>query len=516
MRRKTDRPAQPSGETFQIGVEDSGVAGKSLALRVEPAPPPAPIHAEAEVLFDKGDFRRAYATLTGVESLPGHLASDEHFKAACLFWMGRLSEAETLCAALLEKAHTDHVAAILRQIPDLRRAQAGYADERERRALPTIHRHETETPDDRQVLRGSYRCYHCGEQFNFHSAASIVSPLPFLNPILCPHCFGRNEVFCRSLGCPHCHGRLNVNARWEGLQLICPWCRERFDRPDEEDILILHDRDQPFSFPGRSADPALSTVDQEAALSPMQFNSIREVEAQLLNGKLPPWTACYRGPYDIERPLTQVASDYFCLRRHFDPRGAYAMLAGNLAWITAPMLGAMLLGIDALMLQPSARVSDAMRVGSVALETLGWMMLMATPLRLGGWLMERAGARLSATLAALLLAVDRASRLWEGGPGALVFFLRLMILPTTLTMTLPALLGGCGRGLRMLFTALTYYFAVWPVRVALGLAPLRKRRRVLWEADRDDGFPFRFRPLSLEGLEPPIGERLIGRLRTFL
>jgi hypothetical protein len=545
MRRKTDRLTTEVGEVLQSAIRPSGIDerltappgavppavtanGAVLQSAIEPsgideclpappkAAPPAVAVNGAEALFEQGEFRRAYALLTGVESAPEQLQSEEQLKAACLFWMGRLAEAESLCMELLQRARSGQVEAMLNQIPGLRRAQAGYTNESEQRSLPTLHRHVPESPEGPAVLRGSCQCYHCSKRFNVHNPASIVSPRPSLNPVLCPHCFGLNEVFCRSFGCPNCHGRLSVNARWEGLQVVCPWCREPFDLPARVDLAVIHNRERPFCFPGRSANASLSTPEQEAALTPMQFGSIGEVETQLLRGRLPPWTACYRGDYDVERPLTQVASDYFCLRRHFDPRGAYSMLAGTLAWITAPMLGVALFEIDVLLLQPLTSYSEAILLVSVVVSITAWLMILTTPLRLGGWLLEATSARLSAVLATLLLTVDRVARLGDGAPSAVVFLVRLMILPATLTLTIPALAGGLGRALRMLFTALAYGFTVWPVRVALGIARVRRRRTVLWEAERDDGFPFHFRPLYLEGLQLPAGGRLGGLLRQLL
>lgn len=466
-------------------------------------------------MFEKGEFQRAYSLLTGVGSLPDRLQNDEQFKAACLFWMGRLSEAESLCAALIEKSRTQELEAILGQIPNLRRAQAGYLSEREKRNLPTLNRSPQEAAAEGVVLRGTCRCYHCLNTFNVHNLASIISPLPFLNPMLCPYCFRLNRVFLRSFGCPRCHGRLNVNVSWDGQQLACPWCRELFEPPDDADLVETHDRDAPFTFPGRSTDPSVSTPAQEAALKPMRFKSIREVERQLLGGKLPPWSACFRGKFDIERPLTQVASDYFCLRRHFDPCGSYSLLAGKLAWLTAPSVGLSILGVNLIVLEPLAAASEPVFFLFLAAKCAAYLALLTTPVRLAGSLLEHLGARSSGVVASLLLTIDRLSSSSESVPAPVARLISAMFLPTASIMAVLAAVGASGRGSRMAFTALAYAVAVWPVKVALGLINLRRRRRVLWDVEQDDGFPFVLRPFSLEGLWIPDDERM-GKLLRFL
>lgn len=247
----------------------------------------------------------------------------------------------------------------------------------------------------------------------------------------------------------------------------------------------------------------------------MRFDSIREVERQLVGGKLPPWSACFRGEFDIERPLTQVASDYFCLRRHFDPCGSYSLLAAKLAWLTAPFAGLSLFGANLMLLEPAAAASEPILFLSLATKCGAYLALMTTPVRLAGSLLEHLGARSSGVVAGLLLGIDRHSKPSESVPAPVARLISAMFLPTAAIMAVLAAVGATGRGSRMAFAALAYAVAVWPVKVALGLANLRKRRPVLWDVEQDDGFPFLLRPFSLEGLWIPADDRM-GKLLRYL
>lgn len=515
------RPAaDPPAYRPERVVEDLGDAVDSTQVpeRRAEAPTPGGALQQIEACFNAGDFQGAYALIAGVDRSQGEGEGPDHLKAACLFWMGRLSEAERLCGEILKNSRSSPQAeAILRQIPELRRAQAGYLNEGEKLLLPTMERFTEGGAAGGGVLRGKYECYHCCKSFNVHNPASVISPQPFLNPILCPYCFTKNFIFCRQFGCPVCHGRLSVNMLWQGLQLICPWCEARFDRPSEDLTLQPHDRSEPFNFPGRSTDPMQSTVDQEAALEPMTFGTVEELEAQLVGGKLPPWTACYRGAFDIERPLTEVASEYFRLRRHFDPAGAMTMLAHQVSWGSAPALAVILFVADGLLLAPSASYAPAATFFSYFFGVAAWALLLASPLRLLGRGVRIAAARLSAIGAGLMTAMDKINGNRTGIPKPALILLNIFFPPLMLALIALTAAGAAARGLEMAFAGISYAFVVWPVDLGMRIIDVKRRRPVLWDVQRDDGLPFEARPFYLEGV-PALGKLqdfLLGDLSAF-
>lgn len=518
MARKAD-PSTERRHDFNNGPQDYNVQGSAGGGKARPpadtysqrepksyTATPTTDLSQIEELLGQGDFQQAYQLIAGIDR--GRRAEEDadHLKAACLFWMGRLSEAERLCGEILQKSRTSPTAqAILRQIPELRRAQAGYLNDAEKMHLPTMERFSGAGDEIADVLRGRYECYHCCKSFNVHNPASVISPQPFLNPILCPYCFTKNIVFCRHFGCPHCHGRLSVNILWEGLQLTCPWCHQRFDRPEDEALTQTHDRSQPFCFSGRSTDPLQSTVDQEAQLEPMEFRSVEEVEEQLVSGKLPPWTACYRGEFDIERPLTEVASDYFRLRRHFDPAGAITLLAQHLSWITAPVASLLIFGVDAAILDPAAgRIPELTFIGYFA-DVVAWALLLASPGRLLGYGLRVVIARFSAVGAGMMTEMDKMNGNRTLLPKPMLMLLNLCFPVLILVLIGLTLIGGAARGIEMIFTAVSYAFVVWPVDLAMRIVDVRRRRRVLWDVEQDDGLPFGAKPFYFDGL-PLLGK----------
>lgn len=516
--RKAHPPAvrrgDAAGRPQEHAVHDLGEEGKGTPIartipedgRRSPTVSPTTDLKRIEELLGRGEFQEAYRLISGIDRMQRGEEDSEHLKAACLFWMGRLSEAERLCGEILQKSRTSPTAeAILRQIPELRRAQAGYLNDAEKMLLPTMERFSGAGNASGDVLRGKYECYHCCKSFNVHNPASVISPQPYLNPILCPYCFTKNVVFCRHYGCPHCHGRLSVNILWEGFQLICPWCHQRFNRPADEALTHTHDRSRPFCFPGRSTDPLQSTVDQEAQLEPMEFRSVEEVEEQLIKGKLPPWTACYRGEFDVERPLTEVASDYFRLRRHFDPAGAATLLAQHLSWITAPALSVLIFGLDAAVLYPVASHFSQATFVTYFADVVAWALLLALPGRLLGYGVRLMVARFSAVGAGLMTAMDKMNGNRTVLPGPALMLLNLCFPLLILVLIALTLVGGAARAVEMFFTGISYAFVVWPVDLAMRIIDIGRRRKVLWDVDPDDGLPFDARPFYFDGL-PVLGK----------